>query len=324
MPCVADAGADAPPVKPGTAMMTYTPLMFGSKTLGQPLVKVRLNKTIEATFLVDTGTLTSIISETLAKKLGLHLEPAIADDGKPVNLFKYHTLMGRVSSLAIGDISGAELTGTDQLLIVADEKTLNLGPVTHYDGIIGANILERAVILLNPRDHTLIFGYPGNCSPDRLRYLGMTSPYVLPMSRDKINAVWYSTIKFTNDSRTGEERLKIDTGSDRTIISASLAKQLRLIPTDRNKVINYDGPTTLDVAKVASAVFGDLILSNFPIEYQSDPHVVSTPILGLDALSGYLILIDFPGGKLYLQPYPSTVPAITIGPAPAPVTPPAK
>ena len=64
-------------------------------------------------------------------------------------------------------------------------------------------------------------------SPARLRRLGMTSPYILPMSRGKINAVWYSAATFTNDGRTGEERLRIDTGSDQTITSTAMAKQLR-------------------------------------------------------------------------------------------------
>ena len=303
--------------------MTYTPLMLGSKVLGQPLVKVRLNKTTDATFLVDTGSVTSIISGTLASQLGMHLEPAIAGDGKPFNLFKKQTLMGRVSSLAIGDVAGAQLTYTDQPLIVDTENALHLGPASPYDGTIGANILERFALLLNPQDHTLMCIGPGNLSPARLRLFGMTNPYVLPIAQDnKTRSAWYSTIAFTNDGRTGEERLKIDTGSDRTIISGSLAKQLRLTPTDRNRVINYDGPTILDVAPVASAAFGDRTVSDFPVEYQSDPHTFSTPTLGLDALSGYLILIDFPGGKLYLQPYPSTIPAITVSPAPAPAAPP--
>jgi len=287
-------------------------------------VKVRLNKTTDATFLVDTGSATSIISGTLARQIGMHLEPAIGDNSKPFNLFKKHTLMGRVSSLAIGDVAGAELTGTNQLLVVDDENTLNLGPVTPYDGTIGANILERVALLLNPQDHTLVSIHPGNLSPARLRRFGMTSPYVLPMSRDKIATAWYSTVTFTNDGRTGEERLKIDTGSNETIISASLAKQLRLTPTNKVRSLSYDGPTILDVASVASAAFGDRTVPNFPVEYQSDPHIFSDSTLGLDALSGYLILIDFPGGKLYLQPYPSTVPAVTVGAAPATATPPAR
>jgi len=37
--------------------------------------------------------------------------------------------------------------------------------------------------------------------------------------------------------------------------------------------------------------------------------------LGLDALAGNRVLIDIPGGKMYLQPLPPPAHKITIGPS---------
>lgn len=308
------AGADAPPVKQTPIRVSYTPLVFDGKASVQPLIKVRLNRTTEATFLVDTGSVTSFISASLAKKLGLHLEPAVGDDGKPLHLFKGQTRMARVSSLAMGDVAGAEATITDQRLFVDDAGVLRFGSAAPLDGIIGANILSRFATLINPQDHTLLFLYPGNLTTDQLREVGMTSPSIIPIVRRYAFAAWYVTARFRNGDHAGEGELKLDTGSNTTVITSGLADRLRLTPTATSKNATFDGEFSLNVASVDSMGLGDLTLPYFSVQYQPDPHVFSTPILGLDALAGNRVLIDIPGGKMYLQPLPPPTHKITIGP----------
>ncbi len=320
IPSTTKAETEPSQVEQRVIKVTYTPRMNGGKVLGQPLVTARLNKTAEVNFLVDTGSSVSIISDKIAKELGLRLEPAISDDGKPFDLFKKNMLMGRVSTLEMGNFAGVEITFSNAALLIVDDKTLNfgslsrnVGSLTHIDGIVGANLLEHFPLLLNAQDHTLLFVYPGNLSPDRLKSLGMTSPYVLPMLRDLLPAAWYSTIKFSNQESTAEESLKIDTGSGTTIISGQTAKQLKLKSVEQYKIIDYSGEKILDIANVASASVGNLSLSNLAVEYQSDPKISSVPVLGMDVLSGYKVLIDFPAKKMYLQPNTPSV-NITVKP----------
>ncbi len=309
------AGADAPPVKQTPIRVSYTPLVFDGKASVQPLIKVRLNRTTEATFFVDTGSVTSVISTPMAKKLGLRLVPAVDDAGKPFDLSGGNTQMGYVSSLAMGDVAGAELTFTDQPLIVVDEKVLRFDSHSSFDGIIGANLLGQFATLINPQDHTLLLLYPGNLSPDQLREAGITSPHIIPLSRHKGYTAWYVTARFRNGDHAGEGELKLDTGSNTTIITGGLADRLRLTPTATSKNATFDGEFSLNVASVGSMGLGDLTLPYFSVQYQPDPHVFSTPILGLDALAGNRVLIDIPGGKMYLQPLPPPAHKITIGPS---------
>ncbi len=326
IPVVVEADSNLPPHGQKMVKVNYVPLVIGGIEKGQPLVKVRINKTTEATFLLDTGAGTSIISDTLAKRLGMNLEPAVADNGEPVSIFTKKMLMGRVSSLAVGDVAGAEVTYRDQLLLVAEDRTLNhnslrskFGSFTHIDGILGSNLLEHTALLVNVQDHTLFLLYPGVFSSDQLKQIGLSSPYSLPIAQDKLNAAWYATLKFDNVSAKGEDRLKIDTGSDSTIINGTLAKQLHLEAKSSSQVVTYGGLATLNVANVSSVHIGDLTLSNFPVEYQRDPHIESTSVFGLDAFRGYRVLIDFLGKTMYLQPNAPSV-NIMVKPQVAPLT----
>ena len=312
------ARGDTPPVKQRSIQVSYTPLVFKGKTLSQPLIKVRLNKTTEATFLVDTGSVTSVVSLALSKKLGLPLESAVDDAGKPIFLFKGQTRMIRVSSLDLGETTSAGFNFINSPLIVDEMGVVKFGSDAPLDGILGANVLRSVATLINPQDHTLLFLYPGNLSPDQLRGAGITSPYIIPLSRHKGYTAWYVTPGFRNGDRTGEAELKLDTGSNTTIITSGLADRLRLTPTATSKNATFDGEFSLNVARVDSMGLGDLTLPSFSVQYQPDPHVFSTPILGLDALAGNRVMLDFPGGKMYLQPLPPPVHTITIGPSATP------
>ena len=303
--------------------MSYLPNSVGTLILGQPLVQVTLNGTTIATFVVDTGTSTSVISQSLAKKLKLRLVPAVADDGKP-----FFFIEGREqSSMAL--LSGVNIGGlifNNQEMVVAEEKAFVLHPGSSYDGIIGMNMLRYVALLLDTRHHTFTFSYPGAVESAALTKLKFTAPYVLPLADDK--GVRWVQAQFSDHGVNAEERLMLDIGSNKTCVSSQMAKQLGLKAVDQQQEINLFGNETVDTERVGEFHLGPLTLNDLPLTVfnrKMRTKTLATPsVLGLDILSGYLVLMDFPGGKLYLQPYPSAVPTVTVGPAPATAPLPAK
>ena len=317
MPAIADTAA--PPVEQTPIQIKYTPLVIEGKTLTQMMIKVRLNETTAATFFVDTGSVTSVISKALVKKLGLTPEPAIDDDGKPVYLFKKgQTRMVRLTYLTLDGEPGQALTFIDLPLAVDDEGILKFGSDAPLDGIIGANLFRRFAALINTQDHTLLVLHPGNLSPDQLKEVGMTGAYTVPIAQKNEVTAWYATVQFNNGHSAAKEQLKLDTGSNSTVISAQTAKQLHLTATSKEKNVTFDGEFILDGATADALHLGGLTVPNFPVQYQANPKVFSTLILGLDAFYGNRVLIDIPAGKMYLQPLPLPVHKITIGPVAAP------
>ena len=319
MPAIADTAA--PPVEQTPIQIKYTPLVIEGKTLTQMMIKVRLNETTAATFFVDTGSVTSFISKALVKKLGLTPEPAIGDDGKPLYLFKGQTRMVRPTYLTIDGEPGQALTFTDLPLLVDDEGILKFGSAAPLDGIIGANLFRRFAALINTQDHTLLILHPGNLSPDQLKEVGMTGAYAVPIAQKNAVTAWYATVQFNKGHSAAKEQLKLDTGSNSTVISAQTAKQLHLTATSKEKNVTFDGEFVLDGATADALHLGGLTVPNFPVQYQTDPHVFSTSILGLDAFYGNRVLIDIPAGKMYLQPLPPPTHTITIGPSTTPPAP---
>jgi len=119
------------------------------------------------------------------------------------------------------------------------------------------------------------------------------------------------------------EDLVLDTGSNVTTISDTAAVHLGLKVSEEHATTNvYSDAVPMGESSVDTLQIGGITLSGHAV---SVAHVskLEPPVLGMDILSGYRVLIDFPAKKMYLQSNTAAaVSAITIGPAPA--TPPAK
>ncbi len=301
------------------SQMDFTPAKNGTQFSGQPLVHVKINSVTDATFLVDTGASFSIIGTSIAKKLGLRLQPAISDNGQPVTLNgrQERTTMTQVALFAIGHIQV-----NNAIFLVLPDSNLQAGAGSVYDGVIGANMLAGSAILLDSPQHKFGFCLPGVLSPQQLGQIGLAHPYVLPITTS--GGKWFVQAVLTNGSSTNNADLLVDTGSNATGISTVLAEKLHLNATGLG--VQHDVYTTkvIGMGQVDILHLGDLTLRDIPITVRAASESLPS-LLGMDILSGYRVLIDFPAKKMYLQPNTAAaVPAITIGPSPAPVTPPAK
>jgi predicted aspartyl protease len=295
----------------------YVPAKMGTLLLGMPLVHVKVNSIADATFLVDTGTNNSTISTDLAKRLGLRLQPAVNDAGMPIRWKGKQGVMAQVTLLEIGQIKA-----NNGYFYVMDDKDFRATSGSTFEGIIGANILQNSAILLDAQQHILGFCLPGALSPGELKQIGFPQPYMVPLTRTTGNQ-WWVQAQFSNGSNSGSESLLLDTGSDSTSLSGQLAQKVGFKVTGQENQKDALGKSIVDTGRVDSIHIADLALLDFPLTVQSSEEI--PPVLGMNILSGYRVLIDFPAKKMYLQSNTTTaVPAITVSPAPAPAVPPAK
>ncbi len=301
------------------ARFSFVPMMIGKTVTGQALIRVQLSKTLIGTFSVDTGSATSVISTSLVRKLGLVTEPAVSD-GKPYMIDGKQATMATVPVLKLGGINFPS-----QPFVVKNDNFLAMLSGSSFDGIIGINILHRMATQWNFKNHSLTFFYPGQLNPIDLRQLNFINPNILPITEDtKGNGLWYASVRMTNGFISMDQRLMIDTGANMTTIPNSVEQHLGLKPYGQNLSRTFRGSSILDVANVETLQVGDLTLPEFPVSIRAASSKNEVYLLGLDVLSNYRVLMDFPARKMYLQPSVSLVPAITIGPAPATTTPPAK
>lgn len=308
------AQADDPPTQLHQQLhkMSYTPAEVGGLLLGMPLVHVRIDDTTDAVFLVDTGASASIIGEDLARRLNLPLQPAVSDDGQPIHLNhrKEQATMTKIPLLQIGSVRNNDVPS-----LVLPTDTLKAMPSNVYEGIIGDNILQNSAILLDSRQHIFGFCLPGGLSPQQLNQLGLPRPYTLPLTKDA-EGRWVVLAQFSSGSDSESENLLVDTGANATTLSKQLAQRIHLKVTSQQKLYYAFGMDVVEDGQIDTVHLGNLTLSNFPITIEPVSANLP-PSLGMDILSGYRVLMDFPAKKMYLQPNTPSV-NITVKPQATP------
>ena len=319
--------ADDPPTQQNQLVYptTYVPLKRGNVVGGQPVVQMTLNKTQSVAFLADTGAASTVLSAEVAKQLKLKLQPAFQDNGTPILWKGKQPSEAAVSFIQIGNFTMNVQQG---FFVILDRQTLMADPSPKpddilFDGVLGVNILEHFAVLLDASQHTLGLCVPGNLNLHQVSQFGYTPPYAVPITQKEGH--WFVTVQLTNNGISQSEDLILDTGSNQTVVSNTAAEHLGLKITEAQQTTNaYSDNVPVGASSMETMQIGNITLSGHAIGVSSDLKLLP-PQLGMDILSGYRVLIDFPAKKMYLQSNTAAaVPAITIGPAPAPTVPPAK
>ena len=293
---------------------TYVPLkrQFGE---GQPVLICTINGQT-ARFMVDTGAGFCILSPEIAKQLNLTLQPAFLDNGKP---FVWKGEQGTETSVTGFKISNVTFTSKLPFRILPDQDFM-LDPKapddTRFDGIVGANLLEHDAVLIDASKHQFGLCLPGNLYLKQVADYGLKQPYIVPITK-KDDGHWYVEAQITNDGMTALESMVLDTGSNVTQISDATAQDLHLKIIGQQQLVNSYRTRMVDISNVPKLDLGNLELSGLSVAV-SPISKTEPPILGMNILSHFRVLIDFPGKKMYLQPNPTTVPKIAIGPQAGP------
>ena len=284
---------------------------------GTPLVHVVLNGHIDATFMVDTGSNNCAVSEELAKKLGVVPHPAV-DGTQPYLLNGKQAQAIDLTSLQIGDI----LTKNPVLIqpfvtpmIVLSDKQLGKVAAISVDGIIGANGLSYFAVGFDFHRHVMMFYYPGILSVSQVHYAGFNIPADVPtsMSSAATDYKYFVSVEIAKGGVSRQVDLLLDTGAKNTFVSRDVAEALSLTPTQRQPTMSLSRRFDTDIAPVSSLRVGGVTVKDFLVYF---PHTGDyATVLGLDFLSSYYVLMDFPAQKMYVAPSVTVAPGVHIGPA---------
>jgi predicted aspartyl protease len=273
-----------------------------------PLVQVTLNDRTQATFLLDTGTSDCCVTDVMAARLGL--TPSLTGKAAAPFLMEGRQARSVPLTLQVGCFRFSHYT---TLVIKASRFPQVLGHP--LDGILGMNLLRRFALILEPQSHRLVLTKPGRLTTEQRQGWGFHGASCLPLTRTD-NGLYEVSVGLGNGDRNARADLSIDTGAGTSVLSYTVARSLSLTPIRQGLTIPFgSGAFHGDLAAVPVLSLGRsmdttsaglvgrdgiFLYSSRPESSRTSPHV-----LGMNILSGYSVLLDFPGATLYLQP-PST------------------
>ncbi|HTE17917.1 MAG TPA: aspartyl protease family protein [Armatimonadota bacterium] len=284
---------------------------LGISNMPTPLIRMRLNGVTTGTFLVDTGATTTTITDRLARQLGLPLKPAVpTGDAAPGpgpgdQPIEFVTL----ERLQLGN-----LTLADVLVAVIPAERLSKAWGEGVDGVLGANVLIHGAALFDFERGKFGFFMSGALSPAELKKEGFDGTVFVSMKESQYGWRLVDVPVGFNDQAT--ENLLLDTGSSITTLPSQLARNLKLDPLGpKGTAVTFYGQSTEDTAFVKRLSLGSQRMRNVLVAYRTDQDSKQVPLLGIDVLSRFRILIDFPAKKLYLTENQAPAPRVPAAPS---------
>lgn len=102
-------------------------------------------------------------------------------------------------------------------------------------------------------------------------------------------------------SGKGPYRFLIDTGSQNTVLSRSLAAQLSLVPSAKARLVGIAGISIVDTVELDQIDLGRRSYYGLLAPLLERQHIGADGILGLDSLQGQRVLLDFRNGMMAID-----------------------
>ena len=184
------------------------------------------------------------------------------------------------------------------------------------DGILGVNLLEHFAVAFKPSDHLMELMSPGGLSTAERTAWGLTQCAALPLTRSSNGTFWTKVgLSASADDATGSQALlMIDSGAAASILPTQNVQDLGLTPAQAGISISFGtGSFVADLIAVPYLFLGagagsptdgtrPLTERDTPFYYPATAVTGEPPrVLGMDVLSEYTALLDFPSAMLYLQ-----------------------
>ncbi len=259
------------------------------------MVTVKLNDSLTGTFVLSTGIVASGISPEFVTRLKLHPVQVKSPDGKSMK-DGYDEVLKRVGlhKLQIG-----VLTLTDIRLVAPKADTLSAIVGRKIDGVIGTDILEKYAILFDFQQNRITLWSGGLLSKTQLKQYGLEKSYSAPILQLTEDFGYFAPIRVNGASN---EMLLIDTGAAGTVLSLHTAHQLHLTSLGDLTADTVYGTVINHPAAVSKFTVGDFTAGATTLCFQSVGESVVPPLLGLDFMVQYHVLLDFPGEAMYFAP----------------------
>ena len=283
------------PARRHVTTLDYTP----APERGMPLAHVRLNNghrgAAPATFVVDTGFTPCLMTDRLAQSLQMEGEPAWREDGSPACFADGKPLQQVMAGLEIG---GLQTDPRSFLLLKAYRLDLLDCPL---DGVLGWDFLSDYAVMFDFQAHRITLWQGGNLTDEERRGVSMQDALAFPRA-NKTAGSFDIAVRLRSSRGQRDVTLVVDTGGARTLIAPQDARALDLEPSrialPQRSVF---GNLKVNEATLQTLEIGGLRLPNFPVRYLTQEHPNMPPHLGLDVLSHYRLLIDYPAKMLYLK-----------------------
>ena len=167
------------------------------------------------------------------------------------------------------------------------------------DGILGTNILADFAITLDFANQQCLITYPGNLSPERAKAAGFDSREnvsIAPLSPGRLQGDYHVPVEIEGNKTP----LKLDTGSLWTLLPPDYSAKLKRKPISEREVGTTQGTEPIAIFPVKSVSVDKGVVTDTTCTVLKKSG--SATVLGLDFLSHFMCLIDFPGKRLYLKP----------------------
>lgn len=301
-----------------SATLPFTPLQRDAWYRPHQLIPVGLltdaagTEALPAVFLFDTGSNTSAISASLAKKMRLPLFALKNLEGAQMTAFGQPLTAVMVPLMQLGSIRVEGVVFS----VLPDAQLAALGQV---DGILAPDVFGAFAVHMDftnkqltiiapamPLRYETLYSTPANLSASEVVRLGFSDALTVPLIV-RNQTVFSIRGQTSNGQTAAEEMLLLDTGNDTTAISEPVARRLALKPTTTQAGSDITGDYTKAVSWLSSLRCGGLILSDLLVDSPEVSSIERTrpgfdPRLGLDVLVNYDVLLDFPHRKMYLKP----------------------
>ena len=317
---IGSANAD-PPARSAPATVPLDTTFAGDLLLHVQLTSQQ-GQRVDATFVLDTGA-GSVISESLAKRLGLTPEPPTAVNGKPVlTPDGKPLLLATVPRLDVGTFVMPKV----QCLVVGDRK-IHGNDGTPEDGLLGSNVLSFYPTMIDyPRRLAAFFPHR-LLSPADLKAVGLDGAAVIPVRPTIGGDIFTCPVRLQNGAKAVDEDLEVDIGTNITCLSEQIARRLGLTASQsvtadflfQSLPLSASSLSSLSVGGRAGAD-GVLSVRDTDVVYSHGPLPAGIPAaIGMDSLSHGRVLLDFPDRKIYYQPSPPASLPMTLTPGGQPL-----
>ena len=316
--------------------IAYRPMVYKLINENTVLVEVSINGSSPKTFWLDTGANTSVIKSSLASEL--KKKGGIADlPGKP-----YGVAGKSAKGVVIDHLNLGGFNINNFAFMEIPDKNFDPSIGNQIDGIIGLDIIKNLECLFDfprhqitmyaparmvmPPDGTAAQAVSGGLTPEEVAAVGFGNIQSVPITDSPKDGIKYVHVLWRNAGQSSEEDMTLDIGAATTTISPSLASRLAVQPTSEGSVsYGFDGTRLTKNGMIDQVQIGQLVLHNQSVQYSNQEAKGQSlpPMLGMDILSKYKVLVDFSSSKMYLK-LPDAAPApvkINIGPGTTPLAP---
>jgi hypothetical protein len=261
---------------------------FIEKSGISPLIEIQLSDDVKGIFLVDTGSNFSVVSDRIAKQLGIKLTPVVVHEaGAPFTEAVY------VPHMKFGQWYHAAPFG------VVRESDLEFNPGVHVDGILGTDLLSNYGVLFDFQKRRIMLWESGHPDNFTLGGLGLLSApaFNLPKNVDNDTRI---TVPVKLNDRLVTDML-LDTGSYYCEVSGDVAQELGLPRIGTTEISTLGVKSSLDWYRLSTVAIGPVSISQTKVASKLDPQSFQpTSIVGLSVLSQFVVLFDYPASIVYM------------------------